>query len=198
MKALAIRSLVAVAALTVLAAAATPAHATVTPVNQQISATSSDSVFSSTDGLVTNVRCPTAHFLGTITGATQISGRLDFSIRTPGGTTCTANVMGVGTVSIDPISCSITLRSVSSVAGAAASFDLVVDAPCVVNSSGVFTYSIDAQTVRGCVTYSQATQSMTFNCTNIVATLPPARGISRTVTFRGSYSVAVRTRMTIS
>ena len=66
MKTLAIRSMVAVAALTTFAVAAAPAKATLTPANARISATSIDSRFDAQDRSITEIRCPLAEFTGTI------------------------------------------------------------------------------------------------------------------------------------
>ncbi len=198
MKALAIRSLVAFAALAVLGVAAAPVHATLTPVGQRISASSVDSVFNADDRGITNVRCPAVDFTGTIVNTTTISGTVTFRRNTR--TTCTGDVAGAGNVSSDQVSCRITLRSISSVRNTNASFDLTIDAPTVAEPCSVTfpsiltTVTVDAQTVRGCVTFNQANQSLTVNCRLTVTSR--SAGVSRTATFTGTFSI--RPNITIS
>ncbi len=200
MKALAIRSLVAFAALAVLGVAAAPAHATLTRVGQRISASSNDAQFDADDGSITRVRCPTVDFTGTIVNTTTISGTITF--RRDTRTTCTGDVLGVGNLSSDAVSCRITLRSVGSVAGVSTSFDVAIDTPTVAEPCSVTfpaigtTVNVDAQTVRGCATFTQATQSLVVNC-RLTVTSRSARA-SRTATFRGNFSIIANPRITVS
>ncbi len=190
MKVLALRGLLVVAALAVVAAAATPAQATLTPVNARVSATSSDTQLRADDGSLT-VTCPTSEVTATISAdGRSFSGTVAFS-RGKGRTCLSSGLFAASPV--EAIVCRITVRSVSSVAGTSASGDLVTEtsgvapAPCSVDFPAVgITIHVDNQTVRNCITFNQATQSLAVNC-RLTVTAPPLG--SRTATFTGNYSI---------
>ncbi len=197
MKDFAIRGLVAVAALTMLAVAAVPASATITPVNARISASSTDTQLAADDGSLT-VRCPIADV--TVTNSADgrtLSGNAIFTRNARTRATCEGSGPGIppGTSADDINDCRITLRSVSSLRNTNASFDLRIDGGCTVRVPGIgVTITVDVQTVANCVTFSQATQSLTVRCPLRVR----AGAIARTATFSGSFSVSRPARLTVS
>src|ERR1044072_7620988 len=183
--------LLAVAMLSVLAIAATPAHATATPVNATVSALLTDS-FLSTGGQT--IRGPRGDFTGSINGAgTALSGRLTFG-RTAAATCTEDSLFRLSAV----VDCRglVTLRSTSSVAGNNMSGTYAVDAgfQCSVNvGSGTCVLTIRGpQTPTGVWTFSQATQPLTVDARTISVTADNPSFLCRSTTtasFGGRYRV---------
>ena len=118
MKRMSVRGLLlSVAMLSALAIAAAPANATITPVNANISGSSTNTQLLTSAGAI---RCPTAEVTGNVNAAgTAIVGRITFSGNAASRTTCTAN----GGITSASVSCpgDLTLSVDSSVAGSGAS-----------------------------------------------------------------------------
>lgn len=200
--------LLTVAMLTMLAVAANSAQATVTPVNARLSGTSpvnGTSLSLDPPLPAQTVRCPTAELTGRVNAAgTSITGgRLTFSGNAAARTTCQVNSGDSALVSCPG---TFTLNSVASVRSTSASFDLVIsrtgaetEACSVRNLVSGATVNVDFQTIRGCITYTQATGILNINRCTVVVTI--ARAISGTATFTGTYRVldsATRRAPTIS
>jgi hypothetical protein len=159
-------------ALVLTSIVATPAQATITPVNTAISATSTDSSFIVTPGVV--IACPTTTFTGLIAAdGRSASGTLEFSsnARTP----CTLTVLGSSSNVSVVCSLRITLRSTASTAGVSATGDVVIDAANPARSCSM-TYSAHGctitfgpQTIRP-ATISQAAQTVSLSSVNVAAT----------------------------
>ncbi len=183
--------LLTLAALAIIAVAAAPAHARITPAGSTVSANSRDSVFNLT---FLSITCPTADITGTLSAdGTSLSGRLAFSSST-GGARCRDNLGGVYADFV----CrgSATFRSTSSTAGVSASGDLLFDRDldCTLRSPllGEVTFR-GPQTLRGCLTFNQATQLLTVRC-SLAATVSSN---PMTITLSASYRVTTG-RLTIS
>ena len=186
MKSLTTRGLIlTVAMLSVLAVAAAPAFATLTPAGGAVAATSTNSQL--TEGGI-SVRCPRSDLRGRI-AANGLSATGTATFTGDGRTTCVESFLGSSVT----VTCTgtITITSTSSVAGTSASGDLTLDSGyrCTIRSLAG-TRTIDGpQTIRGCVTFTQARQTLNVNCAGI-------RTSTGTATFSGSY--ALSTRVTIS
>ena len=187
MKALHLRGLVlTIAALSVLAVAAVPAHASVTPVNANISGVSTDSNLTD-EGTGLRTRCPRSDFVGrTSADGRRVSGTLTFS--GDGRTTCTENVFGSSVTVV----CrgNVTLTSRSSVAGVSASGDVSLDSDfeCTIRAAIGAARSIRGpQTPTNCTwTFTQSTQLLTVRCATILTDSGGESG------FAGSYRVTPR------
>ena len=187
--------LLLVGMLSVLAVAALPAHATFTPRNGVISATSTDTQLVNDAGNI--LRCPTAEFTGVIDNTgTRISGRLTFSRNAT--TDCTAN-LGGGTILPIVVSCPgrITITSTSSVAGTSASGSATFEN----DASGVFCHItipalrcsiiLRAQGPLTAITFTQATQVLNVNLNRNIVTSASAAPCtaSRAATFTGRFNI---------
>jgi hypothetical protein len=195
--------LLAAAMLTAFAVAAVPAQATITPVNTAISASSTDSSFAITAGVI--IVCPTSTFTGTIAAdGRSASGTLEFSANAGTRVTCTFTVLGSSSSATVVCSLRITLRSTASTAGVSATGDVVIDAANPANACSITfpahgcSITVGAQTIRP-VTISQAAQTLTITRGAIRAT--GSGGIcgagSRTSTFTATYRITTP-RITIS
>ncbi len=198
-----LRGLVVVGALSVLAIAAIPAHATITPAGATISASSTDSQLSAGGPIV---RCPTSEFTGTINAAgTALSGRLAFSSNPRLRITCTESTLGSSVTVV----CRglITLRSDSSVAGVSASGTVVLTGATPFECSVTVAALGCTITIRGpqgpfnaggqpsAWTFDQATQILTADVRTLRAVGTGLCPSSNASTFSGRYRVtSVNTR----
>ncbi len=179
--------LLTLAALAIIAVAAAPAHARITPAGSTVSANSRDVRFSGPFGSFT---CPTSEFTGAVSvDGTTLSGRLAFSRDSRvGGTTRCSDSLG-GTFD-DPVCVgTVTFRSTSSTASISMSGDVVFDSGFQCSFRDPFYGDVSfrgPQTLRGCFTFNQATQLLTFRC-SFIATF----GVfgTLTVTLSASYRV---------
>ncbi len=146
--------LLSIAALAVLAVAAVPAHATVTPVNSAVNSTSTNSNITD-EGNGIRTRCPLSTFAGrTSADGRALSGTLTFS--SSGGVTCTESIFG----SSVRVACTgnVTLRSTSSVARTSASGTATLDS----GFSCTITPAIGSpRTIRGPQTPTNCTWTFT-------------------------------------
>ena len=191
MKTVSVRGLLlAVAMLSVLAVAATPANALINPRGGAITASSTNSQLAQ-GGII--VRCPTSTATGRIdANGLGITIRVLFSDNSPvrPRVTCTESALG-SSVTVTTTG-NVSIVSTSSVAGVSASGDLVIPAgSSFVVRSLAGTRTIGAQTVRGCVTFGQAGQTLNVRCT-VVAT------DGSVATFTASYNVTSGGPITIS
>jgi hypothetical protein len=160
--------LLSIAALAVLAVAAIPAHASVTPVNSAVNATSTNSVLTD-EGTGLRTRCPLSTFTGrTSADGRALSGSLTFT--SSGGVTCTENLFGS---SVD-VRCSgtVTLRSTSSVAGSSASGNVTLDSGfrCDITSLAGRRTITGPQTPSNCSWTFTPPSTLITNCNTIVTT----------------------------
>ncbi len=160
--------LLTAAILAVVALAAPPARASITPTNTSVAATSTNSVITEeSNGL--RFRCPRVDFTGrTSADGRSISGTVAFAGDPATRVTCTDSLFG-GSVAVTT-SGNITWRSTSSVAGTSASGTLSFD------SGFTWTYALLGvpRTIRGpqtpsnCTwTYAQTTGTLFLACTTI-------------------------------
>src|ERR1044072_5437678 len=190
--------LLAVAVLTVCAAAAVPADEAITPARTRISFTSTDSVLTldATFGSG-RTRCPTAELTATTDDAgTSMSGRATFSGNTAARTTCTDVVSGNSVTVSCPGLIGVSDTVATSVRGTNTSGDLVLSGSpvcSVTNTVTRGTINVDPQTVRSCVTIRENT-TLAVNCTIAVTSTGARR--SGTATFVATYSTA--TNLSIS
>lgn len=190
------RPLLVVASMVALASLmwAHPAQGTVTPINSRVSATSTNTAWVADDGSA-SITCPTAALAMTVSGdGLSLSGT--FSYSRGRARTCTA-ATPLGIVSISDGTCvPVTLRSSTSTSGVNASFDLTVDvgSACRVTVPGLATLTLDSQTAVRCVTFSQASQSVSVDCSLRYTSTFGGPGV---LTFTGTFSV-LTPRLTLS
>lgn len=188
--------LLTAAILTALAVAAAPAQATLTPVGGAISASSTDSSFMVTAGVV--IRCPTSTFTGIIAAnGLSVSGTLEFSNR-PGVETCVITILGSSSSADVTCRLRITLRSVSSVRNDNSSGDVVIDAANPANACSISlpvhgcTITVATQTLRNVFTLRQGTRVLAVSRANVAAT--GSGGLcgsgARTSVFTATYRVS--------
>ena len=182
--------LLTMAMLSVLVVAATPANALFNPRGGAITASSGNSQFVQS-GIT--VRCPTSTVSGRIDADGRgITARVLFSDNSPvrPRVTCTESALG-SSVTVTTTG-NVSIVSQSSVVGVGSSGDLVIPAgSSFVVRSLAGSRTIGAQTLRGCVTFNQASQTLNFRCTLIDTAGNP-------VTFTGSYPVTSGGPITIS
>ncbi len=185
--------LLTLAMLAIVATAAAPAHATLTPVSSTVSANSRDVRFSGSFGSFT---CPTSDLTGTIsTDGTSLSGRLTFSRATGGTTRC---IDSLGSAFNDMVCVgTVTFRSTSSTASTSLSGDVTLDRDFQCSFRTLFYGDVTVrgpQTLRNCFAFSQATQIFTLRCS---LTMTFSSFGTLTVTLSASYRVTTG-RLTIS
>ena len=186
--------LLAVAMLSMAAVAATPAHASITPASDTISANSTNSFFSATAAIV--IRCPTSTFTGTISAdGLSASGVLEFSPTTSPRVTCTTTILGSPSSVTVRCSLRVTLRSTASVAGSNATIDVLIDAANPANACSITldahgcSITVATQTIRGLM-LDQRAQTLSASGVRVAATGSGGIcGRARTSTFTGTYRV---------
>ncbi len=145
-------------ALGVMAVAAMPASATLTPPLSALTASSSNADWTRA-GFGT--RCPTNTFRGTI-AADGLSASGEFALSNNGRPTCPGR-LGCEVTTAGGSPTTITLRSTASARGVSATFDLVFDANFTLNFSclgGTNNCTISGpQTIRGAGILTQGTPS---------------------------------------
>ncbi len=183
-------SLLAIAALSLLAIVVIPASATITPVNSAVTATSSNAnLTDESNGLRT--RCP----LSTGSGRTSADGRSGsgtVTFTSSGGVTCTESLFG----SSVRVACSgnVTLRSTSSVAGASISGTAALDS----GFSCTITPAIgSARTIRGPQTPANCFETTIFgpstmriDCRTIAVDGGGESGFAATYTANRNFTVS--------
>ena len=159
--------LMSIAALVVLAVAAVPAQATVTPVNSAATGTATDAGFTDeSNGL--RVRCPRSTFTGrTSADGRSVSGTLDFV--SSGGVTCTESFFG----SSVRVVCrgNVTFRSTSSISGSTVAGTTALDAGFSCTITPIIG---SARTIRGSQSPSNCTwiyQQGTLNFRSVCNTI---------------------------
>ncbi len=179
-----------------------PANARFNPPNAAVSASSIDSQYVNSDGLI--VTCPTASYTGRINGTgTTLSGRIVFSGRTgPPRLTCVLQGFGL---SVDPlVRGRVTLNSRrSDVPGRRATGDVTLDsdfeASISVVALGCSVTIRGPQTFGDAWTFDVATQSLRLSVRGIRATGSGGLcGGSQTVSLTATFRVSTGGPITIS
>lgn len=186
-------STLAAGALLVLALAAVPAHATLTPVNSAFTGSSRDAVFTIDygGGLVARLRCTATSVAGRTNGTgSAVSANFFFSLP--------CSEQGVFNASLTITSMgNFTIAVSSSTAGSNASADLTLDSgfALVFNSFWCdFTFRGPQGPFTGAVTFDQATQVLTFTVRGLVQS---GRGCSSSnASFTGTFTM--NPRVTVS
>lgn len=176
----------------VLAFAATPAHATLTPVNSAFTGSSRDATFTiDFRGAPITLRCPQTTVTGRTNGTgTAVSANFIFILRS-GGITCVESLFGTS-FTITSVG-NFTIAVTSSTAGTNASASFSLDSGFQLT----FTSITCAYTFRGpqgpfanAVTFVQATQTLTITLRGLAVT--GNRCTPTGASFAGTFTMAPR------
>ena len=183
------RSVLAIAALSLLAIVVIPAGATITPVSTAVRATSTNAnLTDESNGLRT--RCPLSTGSGTVS-ADGRSGSGTVAFSSSGGVTCTESLFGTSVT----VTCrgNVTLRSTSSVAGTSVSGTATLDTgfQCDIRSLA------GSRTIRGPQSPANCTETtptgpstMRIDCRTIAVDGGGESGFAATYTANRAFTVS--------